>query len=228
MNRTTRIALAAALLAILIGLLLLWRQKAEILPILGTPPAASPTPEVAAAPPSAPAAEPAPLPEPAPTETPLATESIGDALTKLFGQKAALSLLQLDDFQHRFAATTDNLSRQGATSKLWPVNPTPGRFTVIQRDGRSFISPDNELRYVPLVVMAEQVNIEHAADLLCAAAAGAAVGLRTARLSEPALPHAPDDDDRPPAGHARRVEADRSAAHRSERLRAVDAPVGAL
>lgn len=165
MNRTTRIAIAAALLAIFIGLLVLWHQKAEILPILGTPPVAPPTPEVAAAPPPAPVAEPAPLPEPAATETPLASESIGDALTKLFGQKAALSLLQLDDFQHRFAATTDNLSRQGATSKLWPVNPTPGRFTVIERDGRSFISPDNERRYVPLVVMAEQVNIEQAADL---------------------------------------------------------------
>ena len=166
MNRIGRIALVAVPLAAVIVLLVLWHQRqSESLPILGVPPVASTTPDVATAPPAASAAEPAPLPEPAATDTPLAAEGIGNALTKLFGQKAALSLLQLEDFPRRFAATTDNLSRPSATSKLWPVNPTPGRFTVIERDGRSFISPDNELRYVPLVVMAEQVSIEHAADL---------------------------------------------------------------
>ena len=130
------------------------------------PPLASAKPETTATMPAASATiEAAPLPEPAAAETPLAAEGIGDALTKLFGQKATLSLLQLDDFPRRFVATVDNLGRSSASSKLWPVNPAAGRFTVIERNGRSFISPDNELRYVPLVVLAEEMNIDHAADL---------------------------------------------------------------
>ena len=47
-------------------------------------------------------------------------------LTDLVGRKAALSLLQLDDFPRRFVATVDNLGGARAPARLWPVVPAAG------------------------------------------------------------------------------------------------------
>lgn len=81
------------------------------------------------------------------------------SLRQLLGREAVLSLLQTDRFAQRFVATVDNLGRSHAPSALWPVNPTPGRFQVLERDGQTTINPDNGLRYTPLVLLLENLPV---------------------------------------------------------------------
>jgi hypothetical protein len=131
-------------------------------------------PEPAASAPAAPASaasaavptEPAIQYPVAPTAAaPLESSGIGATLDELLGRKAVGTFLQIDDFPHRFAATVDNLGRPYAPASLWPVNPTPGRFTVQTRDGNTVISADNSLRYTALVLLAESVDAPKAVDL---------------------------------------------------------------
>ena len=118
-----------------------------------------PQPEpVAAASAPTPAASAAPLPEPKVAEGPLDEAGVGAALAALVGPQAVRSLLITDDFARRFVITVDNLGREHAAPRLWPVQPTPGRFQVIERDGRSYANPDNAARYTPWVLLAEQVD----------------------------------------------------------------------
>ena len=91
-------------------------------------------------------------------EGPLDEAGVGAALATLAGPQAARSLLITDDFVRRFVVTIDNLGREHAPPRLWPVPLTPGRFQVIERDGRSFANPDNAARYTPWVLLAEQID----------------------------------------------------------------------
>lgn len=104
------------------------------------------------------AASVAPLPEPKVAEGPLDEAGVGAALAALVGEPALRSLLISDDFVRRFVITVDNLGREHAAPRLWPVQPTPGRFLVIERDGRPYADPDNAARYTPLVLLAEHVD----------------------------------------------------------------------
>lgn len=75
-------------------------------------------------------------------------DEVGSALTMLLGKPAVLGLLQTDGFLRRVVATVDNLGRAQAPSRMWPVNPTAGRFTV---DAQGHIAPENEARYAALL-----------------------------------------------------------------------------
>lgn len=94
---------------------------------------------------------------------------VSSALTDLLGRKNVLTFLQLDNFARRVVATVDNLARSHAPLALWPVNPTPGRFTTLADAGNSeaveVISPDNGLRYTPLVLFIESINTTQAVAL---------------------------------------------------------------
>jgi hypothetical protein len=96
---------------------------------------------------------------------PLAADQISSALTSFLGSKAALTFFQLEDFPRQFVATVDNLGRSHAPPAAWPVNPTEGRFTVQMHDGAMVVSSDNGLRYTPLVLLLENINIGLAVDL---------------------------------------------------------------
>jgi hypothetical protein len=154
------VALALAIVALAAGGW--WYQRSQA----PTPPPeqqALPVPQpepvaAASAPVPAPAASVAPLPEPKLAEGPLDEAGVGAALAALVGSQAVRSLLISDDFVRRFVVTIDNLGREQAPSRLWPVQPTPGRFQVIERDGRSYADPDNAARYTPWVLMTEQVD----------------------------------------------------------------------
>ena len=80
-------------------------------------------------------------------------------LTELFGRKSALGMFQLDDFARRVVATVDNLGRSHAPARLWPVNPTEGRFMTERQGDAEVISADNSLRYTPYVLMIETVDL---------------------------------------------------------------------
>jgi len=138
------------------------------------PEAAPPTPApvetvpapAPAEPPSAPASAAAPQ-EPASVASalpPLAADdaAVKDALIGLLGKPAVLTLLQTDGFAQRVAATVDNLPRRHVAPRLWPVNPTEGRFTV---DDQGHIAPANADRYAAFVRLVESVRPAEAAAL---------------------------------------------------------------
>jgi hypothetical protein len=99
------------------------------------------------------------------TTLPLAADEIGAALTSFLGNKAVLTFFQLEDFPQKFVATVDSLGRTHAPPAAWPISPTDGRFTVQTHDGETIVSSDNGLRYTPLVLMLESINIPQAVDL---------------------------------------------------------------
>jgi hypothetical protein len=163
MSNGQKALLAVLTVAVIAGAALYWRQRQQSEPVAQPAPAA----------PAAPASAPQPAPQPAiayPIEPPTAAEpmrvaDIGAALTDLLGRKAVLSFFQLDDFARRFVATVDNLGRAHAPTAVWPVNPTPGRFTAQEIAGSTVIAPDNSARYTPFVLLCETVDIRRAVDL---------------------------------------------------------------
>lgn len=134
----------------------------------GAPPAPVAAAPVASAPPASvpgtPAVPPALAPAPS-TEPPLAAAEIAPALVELLGNKAVLTLLQTEDFPRRLVATVDNLGRTHAPPRLWPVNPTEGRFTTEQRDGATVVGADNGRRYTAFVLLVEAVDVQRAVQL---------------------------------------------------------------
>jgi hypothetical protein len=97
-----------------------------------------------------------------PVETPwtarLSASDVGRILTDLVGAKSVATFLQVDEFPRRLVATVDNLGRSHAPAMLWPVHPTPDRFTVDHFDGAPVIGVDNGRRYTPLVLLVEEVD----------------------------------------------------------------------
>ncbi len=84
-------------------------------------------------------------------------------LDQLLGKKAVGGFLQTDGFARRFVATVDNLPRNEAPARMWPVQPTPSHFAV-QGDGEArSIDPDNGARYTPFVLLVESVDMKKAA-----------------------------------------------------------------
>jgi hypothetical protein len=86
-------------------------------------------------------------------------------LIELFGRKAVLSAFQLDDFPRRFVATVDNLATTRAPSRLWPVTPMSGRFSVDQRAGAQVIGVDNAQRYASFIALVDNVDPRRAAQV---------------------------------------------------------------
>ncbi len=150
-----------------------WSLQKEVPP--ETPPtAAAPQPQ------PAPADVPAPPPvatgpqnpmdnlaEPDKALPPLndADARVTSALNELLGRKAVTSFLQIDNFVRRAVATVDNLPREHATARLWPVLPTPQRFAVQGAGEVKTISPDNGARYTPFVLFVESIDAARAAAL---------------------------------------------------------------
>jgi hypothetical protein len=90
---------------------------------------------------------------------------VRSALTELLGGKAVLSFLQVDGFVRRVVATVDNLPRDHAASRMWPVHPAPKRFMVNGGGGVQTIGRDNGARYTPFVLFVESVDAQRAAAL---------------------------------------------------------------
>ncbi len=163
--------ITGAAIGIAIVALLVWREWQPTTP----PPAQTPAPVVAlptATQPALPASEPASAPAgpahpieaaPAAASAAAATAAplnVEDLLVQLLGRKEVLSALQIDDFPRRFAATVDNLGRATASPRLWPVNPTPGRFQTVTRGDVTTISADNAERYAPFVLLVEAIDVK--------------------------------------------------------------------
>ena len=110
---------------------------------------------------AAPAALPPGLPAPVvpAAAASLAEPGLRELLVELLGTQAVLNFMQTHDFAHRFAVTVDNLGREHAAPLLWPVSPTPGRFTVAAASDGQAIGADNAARYRPFVELAQGFDI---------------------------------------------------------------------
>lgn len=90
---------------------------------------------------------------------------VTQALTGLLGRGAVLSFLNLDQVVRAAVATVDNLGRDHAASRLWPVLPTPGRFLVLQRGDGTYMADGNTERYARFVGFVTSVDAGRAAAL---------------------------------------------------------------
>ena len=179
-NNASRLVTVLVLAALGAGAWYWWQQRPQPVPALTQAPAvATPAPSLAVPVPGAvqypitpsssdvPAAD-APLPALANSDPRLSA-----ALVELLGRDKVQTFLHLEGFVRHVVATTDNLAREHAPSIIWPVVPTPGRFTtvansqeaVITSAGVTRISPDNSLRYTPFVLFVESVDAAAAVRL---------------------------------------------------------------
>jgi hypothetical protein len=170
MRRNWIIAGAALVLTALgLGGLYMWQYRMRPVQVAEAPP-----PPASAAAPALAASEPAirhPL-EAAPAAS-AAAPAPGDTapqwsalLIDTFGKSPVLRFLQTDDFSRRLVVTIDNLGRGHAAPALWPVQTTPGRFSVSGGDGElRNINPTNAGRYTPLVQWIASVDAKTAATL---------------------------------------------------------------
>ena len=140
-------------------------------------PAAAVQPPVPDMPPEPPAPPPAPPQATGPlnpietppdaTLPPLANsdKAVESALDGLLGNRSVQSFLQLDGFVNRFVATVDNLPREEAPAKMWPINPTAERFSVERAGDAQAISSANAERYTPMVNFVESIDAASAVSL---------------------------------------------------------------
>jgi hypothetical protein len=103
-----------------------------------------------------------PLPALADADATLITQ-----LNALLGASNVKSFVHPDGIARRFVATVDNLGRAQAPVLMWPIKPTPGRFsTTAPSAGQAeTIAPENQRRYAPFVAMATAVDSARAAAL---------------------------------------------------------------
>jgi hypothetical protein len=102
----------------------------------------------------------------APVEAAVPAEpQFADALHGLLGPRTALGLLQGDGPIGRIVATVDNLGREHATPRLWPVNPTGGRFSTQRVGEQEVIAPANAARYQAFVRLVEGIDTPRAVAL---------------------------------------------------------------
>lgn len=165
MTKRATVALAALLGAALIGGLFWWQGERGSTPVRQQEQTAAAAAPAASAPasPSAPAIL-HPVPAAAASSS-VAAAGFDEALVVLFGRQSVASLFRSDDFAHRFVATVDNLGRSSAPANVWPVNPAKGRFETADTAQGEVVQADNALRYVPYVLLLEQVDLRKAVQV---------------------------------------------------------------
>ena len=147
------------------------RQTPAAVPAAVEQPAAAPVATQPPEPqPELPAAPQNPVEEPEGAQPALpaladADAEVGKALTELLGARRVGAFLQIDGFVRRVVATVDNLARDQAPARMWPVHPMPGRFAVQKAGGTEQIADVNAQRYDAFVAFAEGVPVEAAVRL---------------------------------------------------------------
>jgi len=173
MNHPARILVAAFALVLLALGAWHWRdawwpgggaapERAPAVAAVGEPPAPAPAAPASAASGPVPvrhpidAASAPPLPEPAPP-------TLEGALAGLFGREALATIFQTDDFARRVVATVDNLGREKAPARLWPLHPPAGRFTTRRQatagGEAEVLAADNFVRYARHMALVEKADI---------------------------------------------------------------------
>lgn len=87
------------------------------------------------------------------------------ALDGLLGAGTARAVLLADGPISRIVATVDNLGREQAPSRLWPVHPTGGRFSTQPAGEQEAIAAANAARYQAFVRFVEGIDTPRAVAL---------------------------------------------------------------
>jgi Protein of unknown function (DUF3014) len=179
MDRTLRWLIPLVVVVVVAAALYLWLRSGEqeaakpppvAPPRVEAPPAAPPAPaepppvqhpiEQAQPETPAPAVEPPPLPKLGESD-----KVVQETLLGLVGRDAVLRFFNVGDYIRRFVVTVDNLPGKRAAVRLWPVNPTPGRFVVTEAGDTTTLSAENFKRYAPFVRLVESVDTGRAVAL---------------------------------------------------------------
>jgi hypothetical protein len=86
--------------------------------------------------------------------------AVEGAITDAIGGNVVFDLAGSGDYIRKVVATVDNLPRSRASARLWPVQPTPGRFSVHEEGDRAYLSAENFARYSPFVSLATSVDTD--------------------------------------------------------------------
>jgi hypothetical protein len=172
--KTRSIVLVTGLLVALLGAggTLWWMYRARPQPPAPVAQAPTAAPEPASAP-IADAGERHPIEAPvaaasAPAALPPLDEADGivqAALAQLLTRQGVMAFLNTDGFVRRAVVTVDNLARPHAASRLWPVQPTPGKLQLLLAGDAELIAADNARRYEPFVAFVASVEPARAAAL---------------------------------------------------------------
>ena len=129
-------------------------------------PAAERPPEPAAAAPAAPApAEPRTIAVAPEAAASLPTLENSDALLRrsiagLMGGEAFAKIVVPQALVRRIVATVDNLPRETAPRRVWPLNPVPGAFATSAGAGELTVDPQNAVRYAPYVRVMDAIDTQ--------------------------------------------------------------------
>jgi Protein of unknown function (DUF3014) len=170
------VAVAAVLIALALGGGWYWwqQQQAKLPPAPVAVPEQAPAPAPVAAAPDPAASEPPiqhpiDVPATAAAEPPRTLDQsegvMAQAIGALLGNKPGASMVRRDDFVRRAVVTIDNLGRTHAAPRLWPLNPTEGRFTVLREGGSEVIAQGNSARYSTFIAFATSLDAARAAAL---------------------------------------------------------------
>ena len=107
----------------------------------------------------APALESLTEPEPLPTMEDSDTVII-DEMAGIVGAETLDSYFILEQIISRVVATVDSLPSAKVAPLVLPVKKVPGKFTVLDVQDETVISPENEDRYAPYVALVSSVDAE--------------------------------------------------------------------
>lgn len=162
MNSTSRALLATALIATMLAAgYLWWWLPAE--PIVAVEPLA----QSAVAPdkprmPAEPVIHHALDPEPAAAPLPILDSSdppLGDAFAGMVGAKPWQALFHPERIIRRIVATVDNLPRQQAPVKMWPLRPVGSWFETAAGANSLTAGPSNSRRYAAYVELVQTADV---------------------------------------------------------------------
>jgi Protein of unknown function (DUF3014) len=157
--------IAVAVALILAGGWYWWRQSVSPPPVTPAPQAQAPAPPPpqAEAPPEPPkhpieqARPDQPAREPAPGFAE-SNQLIRDTLLGALGSDAVISFFNVDDYIRRTVATVDNLPRQRAAPRLWPVVPMAGSPAVTGTDTAATLDAKNAERYARFISLVQRMD----------------------------------------------------------------------
>jgi hypothetical protein len=145
-----------------------WYYFTSGLPMLpdgpALPPAEQPVePAAAAAPVAPPPAEPRTLQAQPEAAASLPTLDNSDALLRrsiagLMGNEAFAKIVIPEALVRRIVATVDNLPRETAPRRAWPLNPVQGAFAVSGSGPDLIVDPQNATRYAPYVRVMNSID----------------------------------------------------------------------
>lgn len=100
-----------------------------------------------------------------PTNEPLPTvqdsdKALGQAISGVVGASSWKTLFIPDLLIRHIVATVDNLPRQEAPSKMWPLQPAGSWIKTKGAEGSLMLDPTNAERYAPYVAMVQQLSVD--------------------------------------------------------------------